>query len=298
MTWRIACLVVAVVFIIYTTGCSKDTFPLSEEPEKPVCTVAIDIDDIFQPNWDNVLNTTGTVKMEESDILAIVDLTAMIRSRFGGNFMFSLGYNSGFFDSTNTGDRAFLDHAAEFVWFNHFPRHEHVVGQSLSYNAIDSLFQAGRAFEDRYGLRAFVGGYMVTPLHEGLWPPYIHLYDAFENYGITATSTPMVSRPASYGSVRIAHRTFLGLSSSQYSLAQVSLENLSLYARAACDSVLANTSVIFYTHQANYARDRVANELIAQLVELLATQDDYTIKFVIAEEAVKRYSGAVSHVTR
>jgi hypothetical protein len=217
-----------------------------------------------------------------------------VRRDFGPEFRFSLGYNCGFYDSTNSGDRAFIAHAGQFAWFNHLPRHEHVVGRSMSSAQIGLLFATGLQFETKHGLGAFRTPYMVTPLHEGIWPPYDPLYDAFERYKVTRTSTPTVARPAAYGSVLVGHRTNLGLQSSEFSGTQVSDETLTLLAYAARDSIAASEAVIFYVHQANFARDRIGNKLISRVLELLAAEDDFSVDFVPAAEAVCRQTDVFS----
>jgi hypothetical protein len=244
-----------------------------DPPDPPVRFVAIDIDDVFQP--------IGTVKMSEPDVLALVELSAAIRRDFSSQFRFSLGYNSAFYDSTHPGDRAFIAHADQFIWFNHLPRHEHVVGKSLSSSALDLLFWAGLQFEAQHGLTAFRTSYMVTPLHEGIWPTYDPLYDTFERFGVTSTSAPTVTGPAAYGSVVVGQRTNLGLRSYEFLVTQVSDEELTQFA------------LIFYAHQANFAHGRIGNTLISRLLKLLTTQSDFSVEFVPAAEAVARQAASV-----
>ncbi len=273
-------------------GCDASPVAPVPGPGLPVHYVAVDVDDVFQPNWDAAAQKRGTVKMQAADVAALVELSAALRREFTPRFRFSLGYNSAFFDSAQGGDRAFLEHAGEFVWFNHLPRHEHVVDASLSQGALERLFLEGESFTAAHGMQPFCTDYLVTPQQQGIWPPYEPLYAVFERHGIRYTASPALLRPATYGSVRIGHRTNLGLSSGQYGLAQVSPERLELLARAACDSVAAREAVVFHTHQANYARDRLGNRLIARLAALLAGQDTLCVEFVTAAEVVAQQTAS------
>lgn len=272
---------------LYAVVCSDGKIPTADGNSENLHYVAIDIDDIFQPNWDIESHRVGTVKMNREDVDALIDLTDTIRLLFNRNFYFSIGYNSGFYDSTNSGDRAFIENASEFRWFNHFPNHEHVEEYGYSSEKIDELFLEGKRFEKEHGLSNYISTYMVTPLHDGLWPPYDPLYDNFEKYHITSTSTPAVNKPASYGTVKILHRTFTGLGSSQYSFDQVNRSTVAAFAEQVFSTILEQKTVIFYTHQANYAKDHLANELLAMLIDHLRTQEELTVVFLPAEEVVR-----------
>ncbi len=220
----------------------------ADEENKIVHYVAIDIDDIFQPNWDSELHQIGTVKMDETDVDALIELTHNLRLSFGEEFSFSIGYNSGYYDSTNSGDKAFLKNASYFAWFNHLPFHQHILQYSYTYEQIEELIIAGNNFENAHGLTDFTGGYMVTPLHDGLWNPYDPIYDIFEKYGIYYSSTPMVNRPASFGKVKIITRYLMGLGSSDYSFEHESEERIDDYSIKTYNIIMNKETVIFYTH--------------------------------------------------
>ena len=112
----------------------------ADEENKIVHYVAIDIDDIFQPNWDSELHQIGTVKMDGTDVEALIELTHNLRLSIGEEFSFSIGYNSGYYDSTNSGDLAFIKNASYFAWFNHLPFHQHIL--QYSYTEIKMLLEA------------------------------------------------------------------------------------------------------------------------------------------------------------
>ncbi len=100
--------------IFFAASCSNNPVDHDVSIELPVHYVAIDIDDIFMPNWDYTTQKMGTVKMNAGDVSALVQLGKDIRSKFGTDFRFTIGFNCGFFNGDFTGDAAFLDKKTEF----------------------------------------------------------------------------------------------------------------------------------------------------------------------------------------
>ena len=231
----------------------------------------------------------NNVKMNESDVIALIELSDEINSLFGGKFAFSLGYNCGYYDSTNSGDKAFLKYSYKFQWFNHLPRHEHVVEYGLSSDEIEELLIIGNKFEKEHGLTDYVAHYLVTPKHEGLWPPYEPLYANFEKFNIFYTSTPYLEKPATYGKVKIMKRQKNDLASYDCSYQQESREKIAQLVEISYNIIMNNAASILVTHQANYAKDRIANELLSNLIDRLIAQHDYNIVFLPAEKVIELY---------
>ena len=279
-------------------GCSENENVLLFEVEKPAiqriqhdpdnsCYIAIDIDDVFQPNWDRANNMIGDVKMNRHDVDALVTLSSLINDRFPlSDFQFSLGYNSGFFESDRDGDTAFLEYAASFAWFNHLPNHEHVESWNYSVQTICALLNEGAAFALEHGLGPYMMDYIVTPKHEGLWPPYDPLYEALDSVGITRTSTECIQYPALYHGVCIIPRVYIGVGSGDYADSQVSEAEICERAIRLYNVILKESYVVIYSHQANFARDRLANRIIEKLTILLELDTGRDYVFSTAHDVV------------
>jgi hypothetical protein len=281
----IACRVCALFLPFTLLSCSHDLIDSDSGNPQPVRYVAIDIDDVFMPNWDYTTQKYGKVKMNEDDVKNLVQFSAEVQSLFGERFRFTLGFNCGFYDSTNPGDRAFLACRNEFDWYDHLPRHEQVMSSHYSAAQIESLFTIGSAFAARYDLK--LSHYQITPAHEGLWPPYDPLYQAFEKFGIQYTAAAALTELASYGTVIIIPRHYIGISSAEYSFTQVSRDRLQRFADDDYRLVMENPAVVFYSHQVNYAGDRIAEVLIRMLIEKFQAQTTYRIMFLPAEDVAK-----------
>jgi len=199
----------------------------------------------------------------------------------------------GYYDSTSSGDEAFITNAHNFKWFNHLPRHEHVVSSNLNASQIENLFVLGKQFEYKYNLTPYVSSYMVTPLNEGTWPPYEPLYENLETFGIKYTSTIYISTGAMFGSVKIMPRTDPYISSYVFFDPSytngISDDKLFTLAYQAYEKVMANKAIIFFLHQQNFAADRIGVKFFKMLETLLLEQKDYTIQFVPSEDIVDIY---------
>ncbi len=273
------------------TSCSDGKKSLPMEQETPsldnVCYIAIDIDDIFQPNWDSKKNAVGDIKMNRSDVNVLEELSETINECFpSSDFMFTMGYNSGYYEADNDGDRAFLEHASSFLWFNHLPRHEHIESNKYTAWEIISLLDEGSAFAVEHGFDPYITDYIVTPRHEGIWPPYDPLYEALNYIGISTTSTQLVSRPAMYGGVKIVPRIFIGITSGDYSYNQISEKKIGEISKKLFVRLQNESYAVIYSHQANFARDRLGNRLIETLLTLLESDTDRTYIFRSAYDVV------------
>jgi hypothetical protein len=275
------------VFLLMFAGCIVNPFSpddAGEGTKKITHYVAIDIDDIFMQVTDPRFADLVDVKMDEPDVAALIDLSDRINSHFGGNFAFSLGFCCGYYDSTNSGDTALVNHASEFRWFNHFPRHEHVVEYGLNSVLIGKLFTISNNFARDHGFENALSHYDVTPKHEGLWPPFQPLYDVFEENHITCVSTQTIDRPAVFGDVCIMKRQMNDLAAGDCSLRQESSERIDAMVQDAYTQIMNNKLSIVVTHQANYAMDRPAILLLSGLLDKLEEQKDYSIVFLPAEK--------------
>lgn len=278
--------------LVMGSGCgdtSSPSDPGDTPTDKPVRLVSIDIDDVFLASSYSGDPSLDKVKMTEADVKELIALSDEINRRFGGGFAFSLGYNSGYYDSLHAGDRAFVANAPLFRWFNHLPRHEHVVESSLSEDTLTGLFKTAYAWEDAHGVAPFRMRYCVTHKHEGLWPPYAPLYNTFEKYGVTATAYPELDRPAVYGTVRIMQRSYCGLGSYICSFKQLPRSKLSMLTKENLATVLSREATVFGMHQANFAVDRLANEMIRSMIDSLSARTDYTIVFLPSDTLIQRY---------
>ena len=271
--------------VLAVISCSDNSVDPGNPPELPIHYVSIDIDDIFMPNWDSSTQKNGTVKMTSDDVKALIKLSYDIRSRFNDDFRFSIGFNCGYFDSTNSGDSAFLTFNKEFLWFDHLVHHNLIKSDQLPEDKIDKLFAVGRQFAQTQGIQ--ITDYQITPKHEGIWPPYDPLYNVFEKYGIKYTSTFELHTQASYGNVKILPRYYIGVGSGSYSLSQISQDRLKKFAEDDYKTIMENRAVILYSHQANFAVDRLGEKLIRILMEKLSEQKAFRIVFLPAGEVVR-----------
>jgi len=281
-----------ILLILFLTGCSEKTVTkyIIIEPEEDTVYISVDIDDIFIPNWDYENNKMGDVKIEEEDVYEMIRLTNEINARFDSDFKFTLGYNSGYYDSTNAGDNAIIDNAGYFRWFNHFPRHELVILRNMKDNDVRDLLVAGNYFAAKKGFLKYIGHYLVTPQCQGIWPPYEPLYNNFKKYDINYVSTTEITKPAMYDGVFIMPRFFSGLSSNDYSYNRKSAERIRKIAYDCYDKIMSEKILIINFHQANFAKDRLANECIRDIEELLDNQKTYKVKFLTTEKLAELYS--------
>ena len=273
-------------------GCSDSSSPSDpgDKPsEKPVKLVSIDIDDVFLASSYPSDPSLDKVKMTEADVKELIALSDEINRRFGGGFAFSLGYNSGYYDSLHAGDRAFVANAQSFRWFNHLPRHDHVVEYNLSEETLTGLFKTAYAWEDAHKITPWRMKFCVTPKHDGLWPPYAPLDNTFEKFGVSATSYPELDRPAEYGNVKIMQRSYCGLGSYICSFKQLPQSKLSILTGENISTVLSREATVFGMHQSNFAVDRPANEMIRSMIDSLSAQTDYTIVFLPSDTLIQRY---------
>jgi hypothetical protein len=272
--------------LLTSISCSEHHAVVDNDSDNlPIHYVAIDIDDIFQPNWDSAAGKIGNVKMDADDVKDLVQFSRDINAMFGFKFKFTIGYNSAYYDSTWSGDQAFIEYRDEFCWFNHLPKHEHVRESNLSAEKIDSLFDIGNNFANIHHIT--LSDYMVTPLHDGIWPPYDPLYAAFQKNHILYTSTENIACRASYGDVDILPRHFIGIGSSIYSVGQVDSSRLEKYSVNDFNIIRKEPAVILYSHQSNYARDHLGEVLIRMILLKLKEQNEFHVVFLPAEELEK-----------
>lgn len=251
--------------------------------------IAIDIDDVFLSS-----STVTEVKINSGDVLHLIELTEKIRSTFRCDFRFSLGYNCGYFDSSNSGDKALIEHAEEFAWFNHLPRHEHVKEFARTSLEIDNLLAVGRAFEQSHGIfTPHDERYLITPLNDGTWPPYDPLYESFNKAGILYTATNTIKSEYNYKGVRVLPRTLIEIGAGKHSIDDVSQSKISELARQLYNQIIINKLTLICAHQANFTDNRPAAKIIEELINLLLKENDYKFIFLPAPKAIE--NSAIVH---
>jgi len=278
--------IIATLFLItILNGGCLDIFSSGGGSYVKIHYVAIDIDDVFLSP-----NSPVDVKMNAGDVMRLLELTNKIGSSFGSDFKFSLGYNYGYFDITNPGDLALIEHAGDFVWFDHLPRHEHVKENSLSTEKIENLMAESAKFEKSKGISPHVSKtYMITPKNEGTWPPYEPLYESFKKFGILYTANSNIKSTYEYEGVRVFPRTLMGIGSSKHSAEEVSRGKILSLARWLYYELMINDITLIGAHQANFTDNRPAEKIFEELIPMLLANKNHKFIFLPAEKAIEAY---------
>jgi hypothetical protein len=284
---RVMFLILSWISLFGLNGCNTSIFSDAQddngEIEYTVHYIGIDIDDVF-------LSGNAESKINSDDVDELILLSEELQRVFNRDARIGLGYNSGFFDSTQSGDVALRNNADRFVWFNHFPRHQQVITQNLSSKQILEFLETGESFARANGFFPYLmTDYCVTPKHQGIWPPSDSLYNSFEEIGIKYTSTLDINRPAKYGSVYIFPRSTSNLLSSDYLSSQVSPDRMNYFVLKLKNQILINDSVIVMFHQANFAGDRLGITYLRTLMQLLLNEKEQKFVFLPSDQVVSRY---------
>ena len=265
--------------------------------------VAIDIDDIFQPNWsDNPAERT--VKLQDTDVDYLVGLENRLSAIFDDSFRFNLGFNALWYEQSfgpkgtddRAGDRALVQQRDRFRWFDHFYAHE--PARELTYEAlVESMTKNGK-WADQHDVTRLMGSYAVSPAHSGTWPPYEPLYRAWQKFGVSAATTFDIlagTKAQRHDGITVMPRLGCGVAcfSDHYSNEQLSdAEMRQVVQQEVIPTILANPFVVFMSHQSGYARDHLAGRTFEQAITQLARLTTLTFRNLPAEEIVRRYTDA------
>ena len=93
--------------------------------------IGIDIDDVFQPQWNNDADKRK-VKLQAWDVEELRASQVRLSNIFMEPFHYNLGFNANWYKQRVSlppfddaaGDQALVAHAGEFRWFDHLPGHE------------------------------------------------------------------------------------------------------------------------------------------------------------------------------
>ncbi|MFT3926924.1 MAG: hypothetical protein QM778_30540 [Myxococcales bacterium] len=259
---------------------------------------AVDIDDIFMPAYDED-PSKQIVKLQRSDVDALIATQHAIAAITGMRFRFTLGFNSGFyerqlapapFDDVD-GDHALVEHRDEFHWFDHLPEHESPTGESEE--DLVALMQESKTWAEASGVIDYMTKYAVSPRHDGVAKRYKPLFDAWrEVWDLRYTSAPLSGAGFAFDGVLVSPRLDLRIWSSQYSFDQVSPDDLDALAVAGGPvfrAMLTNLTSVFMTHQGNYARDRLAPRVLLAALQNLHTWTNLRFLNGTSDRVVEQY---------
>ena len=265
-------------------------FPINRERR-----IGVDIDDIFQPNYD-ADPALRVAKIQAEDVEAVIDTQEFLSSIMEGTFRFHLGFNIGFYEETYgpppyddiAGDHALVENRDQFYWFDHLPNHP----PSSNYNTEEliAMMEESKTWATSTGVIDYMTRYQLSPYHDGIYPVHEPLYEAWRTvWDARYTSTTTIASGFENNGILVAPRQSCGIWSSQYSWDQVSQEGIdaSIEGGALFRTILEKPVAVFMTHQSNYARDMVGLYLFEELVlffdqwtnfELIAGADDELIE--------------------
>ncbi len=238
--------------------------------------LGIDIDDIFQPNWDPDPKKQK-VKIQRVDVEAILRTQARFSALIGERFRFNLGFNSGWYEAQygefpfddRAGDRALVEARDQFFWFDHLPKHQSVL--PLSVKDLISLMNESKAWASKSGVLPYMTRFQLTPVHFGIFPVHPPLYEAWRQvWGTLYSATTEIENGFVYGGVAVMPRKGCGRAcwSDHYSFFQISRQEMNETIRLSVFPMLIDTPVAtFMSHQSDYARDRIAIYLFGTLLE-------------------------------
>jgi hypothetical protein len=257
--------------------------------------IAIDIDDVFQPNW-NPDGNLRTVKLQAADVDELVALEGRLGAKITGGFRFTLGFNSGFFEMVfdhsgdfddAAGDRHLVERRADFDWFDHLPMHDAVVG--LSEPEIAALIAQSKVWADSVGITTVP--YAVSPAHQGIADRYEPLFVAWHDAGILTTSTTDAPEAFEFLGVSVAHRMNCGppCYSDQVWFTDVPAAEIDNQIRSVLlPDALRGRTQIFMTHQQGYSRDRIT-------AYTFETYLDFMTRWTTIEFSTDRVDRVVEH---
>ncbi|CDW53797.1 bifunctional heparan sulfate [Trichuris trichiura] len=246
----------------------------------------VDIDDIF-------VGHEGS-KMTADDV-SHLQASQMRMRKYVTNFVYNLGFCGRFFGKGNKlekqGDQMLLgklwclngefvvEKAADFWWFPHHWRH--AKAHQMNRSSLVSSMEQNYNFAKKNGIKiAFP--YAVAPHHSGVYPTHDALYEAWKevwNIQVTSTEEYPHLKPASlrrgfiYKDIMVLPRQTCGLYTHTIYMNQFpggkSQLDKSIFGGELFYTFVFNPFLIFMTHQANYARDRLASYTFESVVRFI-----------------------------
>lgn len=260
--------------------------------------IGVAIDDVFLPNWDKH-PSRQTVKIQPHDVDALLAAQERYsRMLAPDRFRFILGFCSGWYGriadrrfDDRAGDRALVRHREAFQWFDHLPDHQ--VACSYSEDELVALMQQSRRWAADHNVLPFTCRFAVSPAHKGIQPIYDPLYRAWRAvWNVCSSATPGVDRGFEHLGIKVAPRYNIGLWASQHSLDQLGPGQdlvASSQGGRLLRKVVESPVLLITSHQANYARDRLALVLLDRLLAHLIDQTDFRLRSGPHEELVEQY---------
>ncbi|KAI6176247.1 [Heparan sulfate]-glucosamine N-sulfotransferase [Aphelenchoides bicaudatus] len=254
----------------------------------------IDIDDVF-------VAQAGT-RLVKDDISTLFKTQQEVR-QFVSDFWFTLGFSGYYFKHGNAdeseGDEQLILDAANFLWFPHTWKHNHVHEYS-TFN-LSIIMQQNKQFATENNLNVSLE-YAVSPQHSGVYPIHNGLYDSWKDvWGVKVTSTeeyphfaPASKRRAfTYKNISVLPRQTCGLyTHTLYFHAMPdgfkSHQN-SIFGGALFNSVLLNQFSIFMTHQQNFGNDRLGAYTFLNLFRFLKCYTNLQLKWIPPVQLAKKY---------
>uniref|UniRef100_A0A5S6QUI1 [heparan sulfate]-glucosamine N-sulfotransferase n=1 Tax=Trichuris muris TaxID=70415 RepID=A0A5S6QUI1_TRIMR len=259
----------------------------------------VDIDDIF-------VGHEGS-KMTVDDVLSLQESQRRIRD-YVTNFVYNLGFCGRFFGKGNKlerqGDQMLLEKAADFWWFPHHWRH--AKAHQMNRSSLIGAMQLNYNFAKKSGIKVAFP-YAVAPHHSGVYPTHDALYEAWKevwNIQVTSTEEYPHLKPASlrrgfvYKDIMVLPRQTCGLYThtiyvNQYPGGKEQLDR-SIFGGELFYTFVFNPFLVFMTHQANYARDRLASYTFESVVRFIRCWTNLKLETVppsaLAERYFQRYS--------
>ncbi|KHJ46349.1 sulfotransferase domain protein [Trichuris suis] len=235
----------------------------------------VDIDDIF-------VGHEGS-KMTADDVLHL-QASQMRMRKYVTNFVYNLGFCGRFFGKGNKlekqGDQMLLARSAAFNWFPHFWSHLRAHVLSNLSDLVEEM-QLNKNFAEKNGIKVAFP-YAVAPHHSGVYPTHDALYEAWKevwNIQVTSTEEYPHLKPASlrrgfiYKDIMVLPRQTCGLYTHTIYMHQFpggkSQLDKSIFGGELFYTFVFNPFLIFMTHQANYARDRLASYTFESVVRFI-----------------------------
>ncbi|KRZ38414.1 Bifunctional heparan sulfate N-deacetylase/N-sulfotransferase 1, partial [Trichinella pseudospiralis] len=254
----------------------------------------IDIDDIF------VGQENG--KITKADVEELLKSQERMKKHVT-NFVYNLGFCGRFYgrgnDLDRSGDEMLIEKAANFRWFPHQWRH--AKAHQLNSTVFSSQMLQNLQFAKQHDIPV-QWSYAVSPHHSGVYPVHDPLYDAWKSiWKIKVTSTEQYPhlKPASlrrgfvYKDIMVMPRQTCGLYTHTIFIEQFpgGKERLdeSIFGGELFYTFVFNPFLIFMTHQANYAKDRLAVYTFENAVRFIRCWTNLKLETISTLEMAEKY---------
>jgi len=259
--------------------------------------IGVDIDDIFQANYDPDPENR-TVKIQAEDVEAMIQTQDDLSEIMEGDFRFVLGFNCGWYQEDfgpppfddAAGDLALVANRAEFRWFDHLPLHQDCTEYGTQ--ELIAIMEESKAWAQANDVTTHITGYHLTPWHAGIDPVYEPLYEAWRQVWDTGyTSTTETVTGFEHAGVKVAPRQNSGILSSEYSFEQVDQDEIDSWIQGGFLSqrMIENPVNLFMTHQCNFARDRIGLYLFENLADFFDRWTHFQLVTGSNDELIEKY---------